>query len=347
MLHIWLCWCSVIGLLGLVLLSPVQAQQIGLLTGSPTGTYYRFGQDIAAVTINSGLEVVVKESEGSVDNLRRLVSQENAALAIVQSDVLGFLNWSSHPAAQRIASQLRLVFPFYNEEVHVLAHKSIQRFSDLAGKRVIVGTKGSGNWITARHMLHLLQLEPAEVIDDLAPPEAVHAVLIGKADAMVYVAGKPVTLFTNMEELVQDPRYTDLLQSIHFVPLQDAPLLNTYSAASIGPDDYTWVSSTVPTIAVKAVLLSFDFSQGQTPYSRTRCAQLATLSRALHRHFDTLQHTGHPKWKEVNLAHRISIWRRDTCSQALRRDLARGDPVQQHLNTMLNGQREPQSQGGP
>ena len=120
MLRIWLCGCSVIGLLSLILLSPVQAQPIGLLTGSPTGTYYRFGQDIASVTINSGLEIVVKESEGSVDNLRRLVSQENAALAIVQSDVLGFLNWSSHPAAQRIASQLRLVFPFYNEEVHVL-----------------------------------------------------------------------------------------------------------------------------------------------------------------------------------------------------------------------------------
>jgi TRAP transporter TAXI family solute receptor len=347
MLRIWLCWCSVIGVLSLMLLSPVQAQQIGLLTGSPTGTYYRFGQDIAAATIHSGLEVVVKESEGSVDNLRRLVSQENAALAIVQSDVLGFLNWSSDPAAQRLASQLRLVFPFYNEEVHVLAHKSIQRVSDLAGKRVIVGTKGSGNWITARHILHLLQLKPAEVIDDLPPPEAVYAVLIGQADAMVYVGGKPITLFTNMEELAQDPRYTHMLESVHFMPLQDAHLLNTYSPASIGPDDYAWVNSTVPTIAVKAVLLSFDFSQGQTPYSRTRCAQLATLSRSLYHHLDTLQRTGHPKWKEVDLTCRISIWRRDTCSQAVRRGLTRDDPVQQHLNTMLNSRREPPSQPGP
>lgn len=347
MLRIWLRWYSVTGLLSLALLSSVQGQPIGILTGSPTGTYYRFGQDIAAATINSGLEVAAKESEGSVDNIRRLVSQENAALAIVQSDVLGFLSWSSDPAAQRIASQLRLVFPFYNEEVHVLAHKSIQRFSDLAGKRVVVGTQGSGSWITARHMLHLMQLEPAEVIDDLAPPEAVYAVLIGQADAMIYVAGKPVTLFTNMQDLAQDPRYADLLQNVHFVPVQDAHLLNTYSAASIGPDDYAWVSNTVPTIAVKAVLISFDFSQGQTPYARTRCAQLATLSRALYQHLDALQRTGHPKWNEVDLTHRTSIWPRDTCSQAVRRALTRGDPVQQHLNTMLNGQHERQSQRGP
>ncbi|MDH3598814.1 MAG: TAXI family TRAP transporter solute-binding subunit [Candidatus Tectomicrobia bacterium] len=347
MLRIWLRGCCMTGWLSLALLSSTQAQQLGLLTGSPTGTDYRVGQDIAAATINSGLEVVVKESDGSVDNIRRLVSQENAALAIVQSDVLGFLNWSSDPAAQRIASQLRLVFPFYDEEVHVLARKSIQRFSDLGGKRVVVGTKGSGNWMTARHMLHLLQLEPAEVIDDLAPPEAVYAVLIGKADAMFYVAGKPVTLFTNMQDLAQDPRYTDLLQNVHFVPLQEAQLLKTYSAASIGPDDYAWLSNTVPTIAIKAVLISFDFSQGQTPYSRTRCAQLATLSRALYQHLDALQRTGHPKWKEVDLTRRISIWRRDTCSQAVRRDLTRDDPVQQHLNTMLNGQRERQPQGGP
>jgi TRAP transporter TAXI family solute receptor len=337
----------VTGCLSLALLSSVQAQQIGILTGSPTGTYYRFGQDIAAAAINNGLEVVVKESDGSVDNIRRLVSPENAALAIVQSDVLGFLNWSSDPAAQHIAAQLRLVFPFYNEEVHVLARKSIQRFSDLAGKRVVVGTQGSGSWMTARHVLHLLQLEPAEVIDDLTPPEAVYAVLVGQADAMFYVAGKPVTLFTNMEELGQDPRYTDLLQSVHFVPLQEAHLLNTYSPASIGPDDYAWISNTIPTISVKAVLISFDFSQSQTPYSRTRCAQLATLSRALYQHLDAWQRTGHPKWKEVDLTHRASIWPLDMCSQAVRRDLTRGDPVQQHLNTMLNGQRERQSQDSP
>ena len=40
------------------------------------------------------------------------------------------------------ASQYYLVFPFYNEEVHLLARREIRRFEDLDGKRVVVGTSG-------------------------------------------------------------------------------------------------------------------------------------------------------------------------------------------------------------
>ena len=40
---------------------------------------------------------------------------------------------------RQVAGRLRLIFPFYNEEVHLFAGKSILSFGDLQGKRVVVG----------------------------------------------------------------------------------------------------------------------------------------------------------------------------------------------------------------
>src|SRR5579862_3629075 len=120
---------------------------IGIVTGPKTGTYYAFGKDIAQVAARAGLDVDVKSSEGSVDNIKRINSSENAALGIVQSDVLGFLSRSKNPESMRIAGNLRMVFPFYNEEVHVLARRNIHSFADLQGKKVAIGEEGSGNML--------------------------------------------------------------------------------------------------------------------------------------------------------------------------------------------------------
>jgi TRAP transporter TAXI family solute receptor len=311
----WAVW----GLYGsLSFVSPLAADSIGMVTGSRTGTYIQFGQDIARVAQGSGLDILVKESEGSIDNIRRLVSAENAALSIVQSDVLGFLSRSADPQVRRIAERLRLIFPFYNEEVHLFARTDIRRFEDLGGRRVVVGTQGSGNWLTSNNLLRMVNVEPAERLE-LPPPEGVSAVLTGQADAMFYVVGKPAKLFTAMVELQQDPRYAQLAKDIHFVPLTHAAMLREYAGSSIGANDYAWLSDDVPTVAVKAVLISFDFSPRTNPHYRQRCEELGKLGLAIRGNFAELQRTGHPKWREVDLDQEIGIWKRDTCSHAVRR----------------------------
>jgi hypothetical protein len=144
-------------------------------------------------------------------------------------------------------------------------------------------------------------------------------VLTGQADAMFYVVGKPAKLFTAMVELQQDPRYAQLAKDIHFVPLTHAAMLREYVASSIGPNDYAWLSDDVPTVAVKAVLISFDFSPRTNPHYRQRCEELGKLGIAIRANFAELQRTGHPKWREVDLDQEIGIWKRDACSHAVRR----------------------------
>ncbi len=287
--------------------------KLGVVTGSSTGTYIKFGQDMAKATNGTGLELLVKESEGSLANIRRMVSKENAGVGIVQSDVLGFLTRSSDPSMQRIARRLRLIFPFYDEEVHLYARTSVNSIADLQGKRVVVGTKGSGNWLTTTNLLHIMGIEPGQRLN-LGPAEGATAVLTDKADAMFYVAGKPVELFSTIEQVKDNPKYQALAENVHMVPLNDPKMLQEYKSAVLTPADYAWLEQDVPTIAVKAVLVGFDFSRKQTSYYRRRCNELGILGEAIRSNIGELRSTGHPKWNEVNLEEDIGLWKRDNCS---------------------------------
>ena len=315
------------------------AKQIGMVTGSQTGTYIKFGNDIASVAKTVGLDILVKDSQGSIDNIKRINSKENATFGIVQSDVLGFLSRSESPEMRQVASRLRLIFPFYNEEVHLFANKAIASFNDLQDKRVVVGEQGSGNWLTAMNLLQLTGVKPAELIH-LPPLQGVTAVLKGEADATFYVAGKPVSLFTKVGNLITKPEFAPMLANVHFVPLDDPRLLREYQPAQIGPTDYEWLSGDVSTIAVKAVLMSFDFSGKQSPYFVQRCQQLAKLGQVLRANLGTLRQTGHPKWKEVNLDETVGAWPLDSCSRGSVKDSAPKVDLGRELEKMLLNQYE-------
>ena len=338
------CWVMAAAISSLLCVSQLGAEGIGMVTGTSTGTYIQFGQDIAKVAQSVGLELVVKESEGSIDNIRRLVSAENAALGIVQSDVLGFLSRSTDPQVRRIASRLRLIFPFYNEEVHLLARPDIRRFEDLTGRRMVVGTQASGNWVTSSNLLRMVHVNPAELIE-LPPPEGVSAVLTGQADAMLYVVGKPAKLFTAVLELQKDARFGHLTKNIHFVPLTHPAMLQEYVASSLGPDDYAWLNETVSTVAVKAALISFDFSSRKNAHYQQRCTEIGKLGTAIYENLADLQRSAHPKWKEVDLDQDIGAWKRDTCSRVVRRATPQApqtaDDLLKAITDILKGRGQP------
>ena len=60
--------------------------------------------------------------------------------------------------------------------------------------------------------------------------------------------------------------------------------------------DFTTTLEDVPALAVKAYLVTYDFSLKTTEDSLRRFA------RSLCQNFSTLQEKGHPKWREVEIA---------------------------------------------
>ncbi len=301
---------------------------IGMVTGSVTGTYIKFGQQISEIAREAGLNIWVKESEGSLDNIRRIVSNENAGLGIVQSDVLGYLGrYKEKSEMEFIANRLLLIFPLYNEEVHLLARKEIVRFEDLHGKRVVIGKQGSGNRVTTINLLKMMGITPTEYLE-WSPVRAVKAVLHGEADAMFYVVGKPASVFTNFEKLKNEPVYASLVDGVHFVPLNNSRMLQEYVSSEISSSDYAWVDKTIPTIAVKAALITYDFynRRYKDPHYDRRCRQLYQLSGAIRNNINRMQNEieaslakneepkWHKKWLEVNLDEELGIWERDPCS---------------------------------
>ncbi len=310
-------YIMITALLWLTTASATTAQEapIGMVTGPATGTYIEFGQNIAEVASMEGQEVDVKASNGSIDNIRRITEKdENAGLGIVQSDVLSFLKRSENPRSQALAKRLRMVFPFYAEEVHVLARKDINSLAELKDKRVAIGQQGSGNMLTAMNLFAVIDVKPEQLVQ-IPPDEGVVAVLSDEVDATIFTAGKPVTLFKNLEQVGNDKggKYAHLLKQVHFIPVDDPRILEEYEAASITPQDYDFVEKEVPTVAVTSVLVAFDFSSGKNAYYAQRCNQLEAIGRAIRSNIDYLKANGHAKWKEVNPYRKVALWTRDTC----------------------------------
>ncbi len=294
---------------------PLSAEAIGMVTGSKTGTYLQFGKDIATVSKKLGIHVLVSPSKGSIDNIKRMMSRENAAFAIVQSDVLGYLSKSSNPKFRQAAKRLRLIFPFYNEEVHLFARKEIQSLNDLQGKTVVVGPKSSGTNMTAWNILKMTGVKPAKRLN-IAINEGIKLVLKNKVDAVFVVAGKPRPGFSNLFNTPKESVQA-MLQKVHFVPLNDPSLLAEYERSDLSSQDYSFIQTNVPTIAVKALLVSFDFSSAKTPYYRQRCQQLNTIANAIRQNIKTLRLKHHKKWNQVDLNGDMSGWAIDKCSHSI------------------------------
>jgi len=132
------------------------AADLGVITGSEKGTYYQFGLNFQALGKPNGINVNVLPSKGSIENIFAVYQKPGVQVGIVQSDVLAFVaRVQSDPALQRIAKKIKMVFPLYNEEVHLLARKGIASFDDLADKRVAIGREGSGTFLTVRLLFKL------------------------------------------------------------------------------------------------------------------------------------------------------------------------------------------------
>ncbi|WP_290998425.1 TAXI family TRAP transporter solute-binding subunit [Hoeflea sp.] len=279
-----------------------------IMTGGPTGTYIRIGQDIASLGAQCGLTLNVVESAGSLENFVGVRNRRNTQFGIVQSDLLEYLKTfeANDAEIQNAVRGVKIMFPLYNEEVHVLARTDIATLKDLDGKKVAVGVKDSGTFLTASLILDILQVEAEERVL-LNPDQALPRLQAGEIDAFFYVAGAPASLFANADI---DPA------KFHLLPITEAPLLATYTEASIAAGTYAFQSETVDLVAVKAVLMTYDYDPARNAYHRQSCTTVSDFSSLVLNGMDELRESGHPKWQSVDLTALPPGWQVGSCVKA-------------------------------
>lgn len=314
-------------LLTLFVAATAQAEPIsmGIVTGGPRGTYYQFGLNLKTLLERDNIDLRVDNTNGSVENIYAVYQRPRTQLGIVQSDVLAFITKvQDDPVLKRIAQKTKMVFPLYNEEIHLVGKKEIQNFDYLSGKRVAVGEDGSGTYLTVRLLFLISGVEPAAMVP-IGTEEALAQLKAGKIDAMFYVAGQPVKLFSEN---------ISARDELAVIPILNKSILEFYPEGEIPAGTYAWQETAVRTAAVKAVLVSYDFR-------RYHCENVGLVAQRIYENLNWLMQNGHAKWKSVDLDYELKGWEQYDC---VKKHLAnvQSSPrsIPQSMNPVLNAIKE-------
>jgi TRAP transporter TAXI family solute receptor len=279
----------------------LNANTITVITGTIGGTYVQIGADLASLLDNGEeLRVLPIVGRGSVQSLADILYLKGVDLGIVRSDTLDYLEKKGY--ARNIKRQLTYVTKLYNEEMHVIASKAIEKLSDLDGKRVSVDMPNGGTFITAITVFERLGIKPKYVY--VEQRRAYEKLRKGEIDAMVAVQGAPSKFTTQ----IKDDRF-------HFVPIDyAAPLQVDYLPAQLKSEDYPALipaGKRVDTIAVPAILAAYNREPGTERYRK-----VARFVKAFFDRFKEFQKPPfHPKWKEVVLSAPLNGWTRFPAAQ--------------------------------
>jgi TRAP transporter TAXI family solute receptor len=143
--------------------APGQQTRITIATAGTTGVFYAYGGALAAVISKyvPGTTVTAQATGGSVENMK-LLGNKQVDLATTSADVAynAFYNYKDSKYFKEKV-EARALFNMYGEPLHILvrAESSIKGVSDLRGKRVVVGSPGSGTEMKSRVVLQMMGLE--------------------------------------------------------------------------------------------------------------------------------------------------------------------------------------------
>jgi TRAP transporter TAXI family solute receptor len=275
----------------------LNANTVTLISGTIGGTYVQFGADLASVLDDGNkLRVLPIVGRGSVQSVADVLFLQGVDLGIVRADTLDYLEKKG--IAKDIKKQFTYVTKLYNEEMHVIAPKSIRSLRDLEGKKVSVDLPNGGTFVTALIVFERLGIKPNFVY--IEQRIALEKLRTGQIDAVIAVQGKPSKAVTQ----IKDDR-------LHLVPVDyDKALQGDYLPATLSSKEYPNLISDqeqqVDTIAVPAVLAAYNWAPNTDRYRK-----LALFVDAFFAKFPTFQNPPfHPKWKEVSLSAPLPGWQR-------------------------------------
>lgn len=155
---------------------PAPPRHLVIATGSEEGAYFHFGQLYRERLAREGIDLTVRPTAGSVENIR-LLEKGTVDIAFVQGGT---------GTGAGAGNELRSLASLYFEPLWVFvgANTQIGRLADLRGRRVAVGVEGSGTRAISLRLLadNGVRQDTATLLP-LGGSEAAQALLRGRIDA--------------------------------------------------------------------------------------------------------------------------------------------------------------------
>jgi TRAP transporter TAXI family solute receptor len=187
--HLWV-WMAVSGacLLGLVgtyilFVEAPPSRRVVIATGGKDGAYFRFAERYAELLKAEGIDLEVRSTKGSVENLSLLTDEKSdVSVAFIQTGIVD----------PEKAGSLQALGSLYREPLWIFyrGEKTLDRLTQMKGLRVAVGSEGSGTrGIALQHL-------QANGIDDtqadfvsISGNRAAEALERNEIDVAFFVAG--------------------------------------------------------------------------------------------------------------------------------------------------------------
>jgi TRAP transporter TAXI family solute receptor len=224
---------------------PAPTKNIAIATGGRDGAYYGFGTRYAGFFERNGVELTVLETAGSIDNLNRIMeAADNVHAAMIQG---GIGNPEAFPRLESLGSlYYEPLWLFHRPEA------AVGTLGDLRGRRIALGSRGSGTYALAAQLLAENGVTPETAhFTDIGGRSPVESLRSETIDVLFIVAGiqsetvrsllesdaAAVYSFRRAEAYVRNHQYLSRV----VLPESSIPLLTIlYPLFKIAPPTYRW-----------------------------------------------------------------------------------------------------------
>ncbi len=264
------------GILSAAAMSPAVADTkfISVGTGGQTGVYYVVGQSICKMvnrgTKDHNLRCNAPSTGGSIANINE-IKAGNSEMGVAQSDwQYHALNGTSKFEDSGPFPKLRSVFSVHGEPLALVARadSGIKHLNDLPGKRVNIGSPGSGQRGTMEVIMEAKgwTKETFSLAGELKSSEHGQALCDNKIDAFVLTTGHP-------NASIKESAATC---DVKVVPVEGGPIDDLvakfpyYAYSPIPGGTYTGTDEDVKTFGPKATFVTSADVDEKTVYELTK-----------------------------------------------------------------------------
>ena len=249
--------------------------------GFQGGTYFKIGESLNVIK-----DFKVKEisTDGSLDNLYKL-EDKLADFSISQLDVIQNLAIGDRD----LSKKLKVLFPIYGEEVHIITSKKINSIAELKGKKISIGDSESGTKFTSLILLDQFGISADQsTLEEIDSVKSLKMLLDGSLDAMVLVAGVPVKVLADLPEETKEKIHILEFSKESFSAVRGTNLI--YQKSEIPASTYSWEIRPISTIVVQSVLICRSDLEEKV---------VKQFVESIWKNKDTLV-TKHEKWNSLN-----------------------------------------------